>query len=111
MKRYKELVQYKSEWGSCNVPHMYSKNHQLGSWVLNQRNRSQSLPADRIAKLNKIGFVWKINKEDDWIERYNELGKYKRETGHCNVPANHKPNPQLGTWVQRQRQRLKSNSL
>ena len=41
------------------------------------------------------------NKPAPWIERYEELKKYKETHGDCNVPTKHGP---LGIWVRNQRQ-------
>jgi hypothetical protein len=48
---------------------------------------------------------------DAWFTRYNELVKYKRELGNCDVPKGYKPNLQLGKWVHRQRDRFKDKLL
>ena len=40
------------------------------------------------------------SKRVPWIERYEELKKYKKNNGHCSVPRKHGP---LGTWVNTQR--------
>jgi hypothetical protein len=62
MLRYNELVEYKREFGHCNVPYSYIRksNPQLCSWVGEQRRRFKNkyLSDDRIAKLNELGFVW-----------------------------------------------------
>ena len=57
---------------------------------------------ERIAKLEKIGFVWDAN-EAAWTTRFVELVAYKQEHGDCNVPRNYGPNEQLGRWVFTQR--------
>jgi hypothetical protein len=103
--RYNELVQYKRDFGNCNVPKQCKAYPQLADWVLYQRRhfRRNSLPDVCIKRLNKIGFTWKFDKEDDWMERYNELVEFKQIHGHCNVPQTYQANIQLGKWVKRQR--------
>ena len=61
--RYNELVEYKQQFGHCNVPQTYKSNLQLGRWVAKQRQcfKSNTLPRDRIAKLNQLGFAWQVN--------------------------------------------------
>jgi hypothetical protein len=61
MVRYNELVEFKREFGHCSVPQVYKSNPQLGQWVKRQRARfkNKSLPKDRVAILNNLGFVWK----------------------------------------------------
>ena len=61
IEQYPEpLVAYKEEFGHCNVPSRYAENVKLGTWVNTQRsfyNRGK-LSADRINKLEAIGFEW-----------------------------------------------------
>ena len=53
--RFKELVQYKTKHGDCNIPF---RQGQLGGWVGRQRNthKEGKLSHDRIDRLNAIGF-------------------------------------------------------
>ena len=46
-----------------------------------------------------------------WEERCQELRRFKREHGHCNVPHGYAPNPALGDWVGRARMRYKNGEL
>ncbi|MCH8839163.1 MAG: Helicase associated domain protein [Planctomycetes bacterium] len=46
-----------------------------------------------------------------WDLRYGELQRFKDEHGHCNVPQSWPDNPQLGTWVQNQRIRMKQDKF
>jgi hypothetical protein len=56
--RFGELEEYRIENGDCNVPQRYELNPQLGTWVANQRKRREKLAAERIAKLDRLGFQW-----------------------------------------------------
>lgn len=61
---YDRLVAYKKQNNSTCVPVSYKADRQLAIWVAKQRiyyntNRSQ-LTTDRIDRLNKIGFIWKL---------------------------------------------------
>jgi hypothetical protein len=61
---------------------------------------------DRIAALEKLGFVW--NSHDAvWEERLKVLKVYKAIFNDCNVPSDYAPNPQLAIWVKRQRRQYK----
>ncbi|MBM2813699.1 MAG: box helicase [Ignavibacteria bacterium] len=69
--RFEELIQFKKEFGHCNVPYRYKKNPELSSWVSNQRTYFAKLSDERIKMLNEIGFKWKFmykkkNIEFDW---------------------------------------------
>ena len=84
-----------------------------------QRN-SGRLSADRIAKLDALGFAWVSSSYEEvdgeginraWKTRYDELVQYKALRGDCKVPYNWSENPQLGRWVSQQRQQKKSGKL
>ena len=47
----------------------------------------------------------------DWEGMYRALDAFKKEYGHCRVPANWKKNLQLGRWVAMQRYRHKIGEL
>ncbi|EJK68763.1 hypothetical protein THAOC_10029, partial [Thalassiosira oceanica] len=109
--RFKELVNYRSEHGDCNVP---VEGDKLGSWVRNQRKAyiANSLAQDRIDRLNSIGFKWRLKQASlttvPWGTRFDELVQYKTSHGDCNVPQSQ---GQLGRWVSNQRTAYKANSL
>jgi Helicase associated domain len=117
-KRYEELVEYKNIHGHCNVP----QSTDLGKWVKMQReNKHESdlkregktphrkkpkpcLSEDRIAKLEAIGFQWRVAKPAvGWDRRYQQLLEYKEKHGDCNVPQSYLPDKPFGRWVMKQR--------
>mmetsp|Transcript_26208 Transcript_26208/g.55305 ORF Transcript_26208/g.55305 Transcript_26208/m.55305 type:complete len:522 (-) Transcript_26208:281-1846(-) len=67
--KFNELVAYKAKFGNCNVPTKYRDNSTLGRWVSTQRaeykkyqeGQKTSMNADRIRRLDGIGFAWFIN--------------------------------------------------
>jgi len=67
-QRHKELMQYKQKHGNCNVPNQHQPNKQLGVWVMTQRThyrllkqrKKSQMTTERIAKLEKIGFQWRV---------------------------------------------------
>ena len=67
---------------------------------------------DRINKLNALGFIWDPL-EAQWLEMYEELVKFKREAGHCNVSEDDKDDElaKLGRWVGRQRRKLCNGTM
>jgi hypothetical protein len=86
-----------------------------------QRN-SRKLSAERIAKLETLGFVWATGSTAKvligekavsaaWKARFDELLAYKKAHGDCNVPAKWSENQQLGNWVSMQRQLKKQGQL
>jgi ribosomal protein L24E len=114
--RLSQLLEYKEEHGHMFVPKKYERNPQLGEWVAKQRqfHKSGSLNEERIAKLNEVGFVWEAGNQwtdQRWEDRFLHLLEFKEKHGHTLVPQRFKQNPQLGTWVNEQRQLRKSGKL
>ena len=78
------------------MPHLYSENLVLGSWVMNLRTLYRTLrnttpsgevirtdnylTSERMKKLDSIGFVWSGLRQT-WEERFADLVKYKEENG------------------------------
>ncbi|KAL3766761.1 hypothetical protein ACHAWO_005159 [Cyclotella atomus] len=107
-KMYNQLAEYHKLHGHSSVP----SNTSLGQWCVTQRYRyrlngneenGRSLSQDRIEMLDKLGFVFETRYEVLWDQRINELKEFKKLYGHCMVPRNYKPNPQLASWVTTQR--------
>ncbi|MEB2690595.1 DEAD/DEAH box helicase [Chlamydia suis] len=111
-ENFLELKRFQEEHGHCNVPHKYPKSPQLAVWVSNQRKdfKKGDLSEDRIARLEEIGFVWRVL-EEAWEENFLELQRFREEHGHCNVPQRHPQNPQLASWVRRHRADFKDGKI
>mmetsp|Transcript_14421 Transcript_14421/g.30274 ORF Transcript_14421/g.30274 Transcript_14421/m.30274 type:complete len:320 (-) Transcript_14421:344-1303(-) len=126
--RFNQLLQYKRETGTCNVPQIYTKNSSLGNWVSTQRvlYRNGKMPDERKERLNGIGFEWTrdkskcaqlidgvmINNFDElWEHRFQQLVAYKEAKGDCCVPQFYPANTSLGIWVDAQRVRQRNGKL
>jgi hypothetical protein len=98
--RFEQLCQYERAHGNCDVPQSYELNKELGHWVSNQRffKGKHSLPKGREVKLESIGFVWD-KRNTDWDIRFEQLVKYKRTHGDCEVPTHYELNQELGRWA------------
>ena len=110
MDKFEELKKYKNTNGHCNVPRNYSGG--LGVWVEQPITKKKKLDNDKISKLESIGFVWKMNlleNQQKWMDWLEELKKYKKINGHCNVPEKYSGG--LGYWVRRQRVTYKKGGL
>jgi len=119
---FQRLVQYKEENGDCLVTKTNKEDPMLGNWVCRVREKKvnnlkkgiefeevppgkeltcKTLTAERIEKLNSIGFVWCMDTRPklSWEVRFQELIEYYEMNG--------KWPPQsvgtLGDWVHRQR--------
>jgi len=64
------------------------------------------LSAEKIAQLKSIGFEFD-SRDAKWMQRLDELHKYKEEHGDFLVPSNYPDNPTLSNWVQSQRAQYK----
>ena len=115
--RLAQLEAFKAERGHCRVPSSgLNANPELAQWVSVQRHafKKGKLEADRIAKLEAMGFDW----DDEhpgvgrkWGDRFAQLEAFKTQHGNCRVPFDFKPNPQLGKWVSRQRELFKQGRM
>jgi hypothetical protein len=110
--RYCELFEFKENHGHCNVPDSWPENLRLARWVMTQRQmyRKGQLTQNRIQRLETIGFVW-CRQKHAWNEMYQRLVRYKEILGNCNVPSGWEDDPQLGSWVFKQRYRRKKGLL
>jgi hypothetical protein len=116
--RYKEVEAFHKKHGHSNVPS--TLKNKLSRWVEHQRQnhrmKESKLTAERIARLDKLGFRWATKKQkvstklermrqESWLEMYEELKAFKKKHGHCKVPkeSNNKDLDPLGSWVTIQR--------
>ncbi|SMQ86975.1 Superfamily II DNA or RNA helicase [Bacillus sp. OV166] len=118
-EKYQELLAFKEKHGHCSVPQGFKENPSLASWISNQRTyyKTGTLSQERVERLNELGFVWgrgdlkKINLEEQWEEKYQELLAFKEKHGHCSVPQGFKENPSLASWISNQRTYYKTGTL
>ena len=97
--RFDELVAYHAEHGTLPPA---STPGGLGSWVAVQRTGRATMPPERKARLEALGW-WVWNTLDDaWSTQFDGLVAYHAE--HGRFPPTSTPGG-LGRWVDRQRQR------
>ena len=110
--RYCELSEFKAVHGHCNVPDSWPENLRLARWVMTQRqmHRKGELSQNRVQRLEAIGFIW-CRQEQAWNEMYRRLVSYLKAHGVGAVPLELKGDPQLGSWVAKQRHRRKKGQL
>jgi len=109
-ERYGQLVAYKNEHGDCNVPTKWPDNPTLALWVVTQRAGKDHLSADRVGRLDALGFTWDIHGAS-WETAFQKLKLFKETQGHCNVPHLWPEDRALGFWVAGQRRRRLSQAL
>ena len=109
---YQNLLRYREQHQNCLVPRNWPHNPKLSLWVATQRQARihGHLSTVRVERLDEVGFIWDP-KEVILEEMLLELADFKKENGHCNIPANWKKNPDLGLWVEFQRQAKKKGQL
>ncbi len=113
--RFTELLAYKQRFGHTRIPSKWKENKPLGAWVHSQRafRKKGLLSAERVARLNGIGFEWiapsrigdtrQANWDNLWRKMFDDLKLFRERHGHCHVRQS-SPAPQaLVKWVQRQR--------
>lgn len=112
-QRFAELRAFKQKHGHMRGVKEMGK--QLFSWRNTQRGlrREGKLSAERIARLDAIGFEWadprlqgldpKIGWERRWEFFFDQLKEFKKQRGHTRVPADWRENKKLATWVMEQR--------
>jgi len=86
-QRYEELLQFRQEFGHCEVQNHRQRttNWQLARWVGTQRDcrKKGLLSQERQELLHKIDFVWDYDedRETRWLENYEKV-KDGLERGH-----------------------------
>jgi uncharacterized protein (UPF0303 family) len=107
------LKQFKAREKHCRVPRKHQEGaFKLGTWVVNQRNRRDTLSDQRRQRLEAIGFDWKLSPaRDAWEKGFAALKQFQSREGHCRVPRGHEEGSfNLGGWVYRQRRERKAIS-
>ena len=98
------LTTFKAREGHCRVPWLHVEGtFKLGTWVMAQRAKKDTMPAERRQRLDANGFVWDPF-QSLWEEGFAALMTFKAREGHCRVPALHIEGTfKLGGWVKNQR--------
>ena len=102
---YGLLINYKKEFGDCDIPQLYRtpEGLGLGPWVASQR-KDKKISPERKKQLDDLGFIWEPLKEQ-WNKNFQALKAYREEFGDTNVHQNYKAQNglALGKWVGVQR--------
>ncbi len=113
---FQETLNYKNNTGDPNVPVYYKTldGYKLGSWQATHRKnyRQGILSAERIKRLEEIGFQWEI-REEQFEKGFQETFNYKNNTGDPNTPTKYKTSEgyRLGNWQVIQRQYYRKKKL
>ena len=111
---YEALKAYKEKAQSTTIPLREKFNgFPLGSWVSVQRKSylNKIISDERIAKLNKLNFVWNTL-DDRWDNCFEVLKKYKKVNGSVKMSQDLIfENIRLGMWVHNQRKNYKNKKM
>jgi hypothetical protein len=105
-RKFRCFEQFVLREGHANVPQGHREDRvNIGSWVSYVRHHRDDLPAQRIAQLEALGFVW--NPHDEQFQQHVKLlAHYRQREGHAAVPPRHaEEGVQLGRWVVKMRAR------
>jgi predicted helicase len=107
-----QLEAYRNRFDDCNVRQGWDENPALSFWVSNQRQRyrRKKLSADRVQKLEGLGFKWNAF-DAAWEDGFRQLLRYKQEHADCNVRRGSLKYRDLGNWVHGQRRNRKDGKL
>jgi hypothetical protein len=105
---FRQLCEYKVQYGHCLVPRQYSANTRLDTWVRYQRARyrksteenSTCMIAEHIQALEGIGFDWGISMTDlvsIWSVQFQQLCEFK--TVLCQSSILPTPSSGIGFWL------------
>lgn len=110
-----QLAAYHQRFGHCRVPREWPENQRLARWVWFQRQRHKYglLLPEEFARLESLGFAWKIKNllDEMWDRQFARLVDYIQRFGHCRVPHHCPEYKSLRSWIQTQRLRLKFGKL
>ncbi|MDB4340663.1 Helicase associated domain protein [Akkermansiaceae bacterium] len=105
---FQKLVAYKEEHGDCLVSSV-GEYKQLAGWVSKQRDKKKQQSADRIKRLDDIGFIWDVLTHA-WELQFRNLVSYQEKHGDCLVSRNYQ-DKQLAQWVVTQRETKKNGEI
>ena len=101
---FAEFKQFKLTHCHGKLPDRYKKNPELGAWAKNMRRdyTAKKLDQDRQARLQEAGFVWDLEAAA-WDENFAKLQDFYTKEGHFSLAPNMRSEPELPSWVKKQR--------
>jgi hypothetical protein len=106
-KMYSKFKAFQQQHGATYIL-VLKDNPALNDWVNLQLHSKEKLSAFKRKKLYAAHFPWdklKTRKDALWDKRYQQLMRFKKEHGHCDVPQKYPSNRGLAQWVNVQRGR------
>lgn len=88
---YKFAEAYYNAHGSLNISDGFvtESGYKLGAWITNQRenHKKGALSAERTARLEKIGMLWRGARHHGWEACYALAKDYYEKNGNLNMPG------------------------
>lgn len=115
-ERLGQLAAFKAQHGHLRVARESAGFQGLAHWRDDQRAywRSGTLPPERKARLDALGFEWespsmpdlrlRADNQAQWEMRFLQLQAFREAHGHCQVSSKRAEYRSLGKWVGAQRQ-------
>lgn len=104
------LIEFQKQHGHVNVRSRHPDYTVLAAWVISQRvkHRRGLLQADRVQKLESIGFHWgkteyRPDSQKSWDQRFADLAAFRRQHGHPHISKADKAHRSLDIWAKTQR--------
>jgi len=111
---FAQLEEYVTETGNTRVPNKFVSDdgYKLGQWTTVQRIRRGVLPADRVKRLDALGFVWN-ELAAQWEDGFAHLEQYVIKHGNARVRSTFTSDDgyKLGQWVSVRRKIGNNNSV
>ena len=88
-KGFAVLKQFKAREKHCRVPRGNQEGaFNLGTWVVNQRNRRDTLSVQRRQRLDTVGFDWTLLRlaRDSWEKGFAALRRFQSREDLCRMP-------------------------
>ena len=106
------LLDHWQRFGHCDVPSDWAESRELADWVRRQRrdHAREVLDGERAARLEALGFVWDPEARA-WEGLFRRLALFRQAHGHCKVPDDWQPDPELAVWVTEQRRLWQRDKL
>jgi hypothetical protein len=92
---FQRLVDYKMQYGDCDVKHNYHDT-KLKRWIVLQRKNQNEMTPEKKLKLDEIGFIWDEDKYH-FNQNYEQLKQYFLKNGNCSVSK--EDNEKLFMWI------------
>jgi len=109
---YGRLLKHMEERGIDKAPTRINMDPELRTWVAQQRLdfKKRNLNSERQFLLRSVGFH-RDKFTLKWDAKFERLRAFKTEHGHTNVPFHYANDRQLGTWVSKQRVRIRQGTI